>query len=522
MSNRILVVDAVPTNRIILRVKLSAAYYDVVQATSGQAALALLRKTRPDMILANAELPDMTGRDLCAAIRARNDTAPGPSLPVVLIHDGSDPAARLASLAAGADDVLDRPIDDLVMLARLRSLLRARDAEAELMLREDTRRALGLEETGAGFEHPARVRLVAVGDPAEAHRIQRGLTRSCRDHIEVMTADDALRDTGHAPDVVVIFESPCPVWTAATPGPEDGSAPGLDLLPQLRAKRATRHSALIYVAHPHQRRAAAAALDMGASDLMTHGPLADELQIRLRKQIARKRTTDRLRADMQDSLRAAVTDPLTGLYNRRYALPHTVRFAERAQATRRPYAILLADLDRFKAINDGYGHAAGDAVLVTLAQRLRDNLRAADLVARWGGEEFLVAMPDTDRTAAAGTAERLCALMARAPVLLPSGQRLKVTLSIGVAIGQPGGNLAPADLVASADRALYAAKSAGRNTVVLADTVTALPLRATAPRRATKGTDPDQGELPFGDPLPQRPEEEDIKTPDPRHGTSGG
>ncbi|SNT28856.1 diguanylate cyclase [Antarctobacter heliothermus] len=456
MTGRILIVDSVPTNRIILRVKLSAAYYEVIQADSGAAALALLRRTAPDLVITATDLPDMTGRALCAAIQ---DRKAGMRIPVVILHREDDPGERLASLAAGADDVLTRPVNDLVMLARLRSLLRARDAEAELQLRDDTRRALGLAEQGAEFVTAGLVRLVSPPRLPETRALKDGLEARISDRIEVVDPDDALRELPRAPDVVIVAEPP------------GGTGQALSLLPQLRASRDTRHSALIYIAQPHQQREAASALDMGANDLLCSGLDFDELAIRLRKQIDRKRTNDRLRANMQDGLRAAVCDPLTGLYNRRYAVPHVSRLAERAARQKRPYALLLADLDFFKQVNDDHGHAAGDAVLVTLAQRLKDNLRAADLISRWGGEEFLVAMPDADSDAAKRTAERLCRIMARQPVTLPDGKRITVTLSIGVATGKPGHDSGPLDLVARADEALYAAKHKGRNTVVMADTV---------------------------------------------------
>ncbi len=462
MSGRILIVDTVPTNRILLRVKLSAAYYEVVQADSGAAALDLARKTAPDLVITAADLPDMSGRALCAALRRRGGSA---HLPVIIVHHEDSPEERLNSLAAGADDVLSRPVDDLVMLARLRSLLRARDAEAELQLRDDTRRALGLAEQGSDFVAPALVRLVAPTRLAETKALLEGLRQRISDRIELVDPEDALRETTRPPDVLIIAES-------AGSGGE-----GLTLLPQLRASRHTRHAALIYVAQPHQRREAASALDMGANDLLCCGPQPDELAIRLKNQIARKRTNDRLRANMRDGLRAAVCDPLTGLYNRRYAVPHISRLADRATQQKRPYALLLADLDFFKQVNDEHGHAAGDAVLVTLAQRLKDNLRAADLISRWGGEEFLVAMPDADRSAAKRTAERLCQVMARQPVSLPGGKHLTVTLSIGVAIGKPESDANPLDLIERADQALYAAKHKGRNTVVMADTVRPLPPR---------------------------------------------
>ncbi len=471
MTGRILVVDAVPTNRIILRVKLSAAFYEVVQAASGKAALAMMKKSKPDLVITASDLPDMTGRALVTALR-RFDT--GVRLPVVMLHSDDDPGERIASLAAGADDVLARPIDDLVMLARLRSLLRARDAEAELQLRDDTRRALGLAEQSAEFTTPANIALIATGRQPEAEKIVSDLGAELRDRVVLVDPDDALRERRPTPDVIVIAEGP------------GGQGEGLTLLAQMRASTLTRHASLIYVAQPHQRREAASALDMGANDLLAGGLDLQELTLRLKKQIERKRTADRLRANMQDGLRAAVTDPLTGLYNRRYTLPHLARLSERSARQGRPYALLVADLDHFKQVNDEFGHPAGDSVLVALAQRLKDNLRAADLIARWGGEEFLIAMPDTGRLAAQRTAERLCQIMSEQPVMLPGGDRITVTLSIGVATASRQGDCAPADLIERADKALYVAKDRGRNTVVMSDRTTPLPRRAAPTGTASK------------------------------------
>ncbi|MGP6087553.1 diguanylate cyclase [Antarctobacter jejuensis] len=466
MTGRILIVDAVPTNRIILRVKLASAYYDVIQSDSGANALRTSSKVPPDLVIAASELPDMSGRELCSRLHEQTQ---GIRIPVIIVHGDDAPCERLASLAAGADDVLSRPIDDMVLLARLRSLLRARDAEAELQLRDDTRRALGLAEHGTEFVAPGLVRLIAPPKLSETQALLAGLKARISDRVDVVDPDDALREQARAPDVVIVAEPP------------GSTGEGLTLLPQLRASRHTRHSALIYIAQPHQRREAASALDMGANDLLAAGLDLDELATRLRKQIDRKRMNDRLRANMRDGLRAAVCDPLTGLYNRRYAIPHISRVADRAHQQKRPYALLLADLDFFKQVNDEHGHASGDAVLVTLAQRLKDNLRAADLISRWGGEEFLIAMPDADRNAAKRTAERLCRIMARQPVSLPGGGRLTVTLSIGVAIGKPDGEQTPLGLIEQADQALYAAKNKGRNTVVMADKVRPMPPRDGTP-----------------------------------------
>ncbi|WP_417724744.1 diguanylate cyclase [Salipiger sp.] len=459
MTGRILIADGVATNRIALRVKLKAAFYDVIQAETGTDALRLVRQQRPDLVIASADLPDMPGRDFCLRMRGQPDAN---DTPIILVHSGPDHAQRLRALAAGADDVISQPVDELVLLARLRSLLRARHAADELRLRDDTRRALGLSEPPAGFRSPARIALVSTRRGQTLDAAATVLRSRMSDRIETMSPEHALRAIDPVPEVFVIVD------VGSTPTTVPGE--GLAILTQLRASPNLRQSAIVYVTDPTHRREAASALDLGANDLLASGLDTEELLIRLPKQIDRKRTADRLRDNMRDGLRAAVTDPLTGLYNRRYVLPHLSRLAERAAQQGRPYALLLADLDHFKQINDIHGHAVGDAVLVSVANRFSENLRAADLVARIGGEEFLVAMPDADEEVALRTAERLRGTVGSGPLTtLHSGEPVGVTLSVGVAVCPPGYPELPDITLARADRALYAAKDGGRNRVSIAE-----------------------------------------------------
>ena len=133
-------------------------------------------------------------------------------------------------------------------------------------------------------------------------------------------------------------------------------------------------------------------------------------------------------------MRLAMIDPLTGLYNRRYAMPELATIAARAAETGSPFAVMVVDLDRFKLVNDKHGHGAGDQVLVEVSRRLTANLRASDLLARIGGEEFLVALPDAGMPLARTVAERLCQAIEERPIRLASGIGLTVTVSIGVAV----------------------------------------------------------------------------------------
>jgi two-component system cell cycle response regulator len=338
--------------------------------------------------------------------------------------------------------------------------LRDREDTAELRLREATRRALGFAEPPAAFERPARAGLLA-NDRGTATRLADTLAASLGIHVEPLDRRGALAlGPEDRLDALVLTDA-------------SGCASVAGLVPALRAQGATRTAALlVHAAGAEAEREAAQALDLGAQDALA-GPFdAGELALRLQARLAAKRRADRLRDDLREGLAAAVTDPLTGLYNRRYALPQLARLAARAASAGEPLTVMVADLDHFKAVNDAYGHAAGDTVLAETATRLRGALREGDIAARIGGEEFLVVLPATDAELANAVARRLCGRIAHTPVALPgSGEEVRVTVSIGLATlegdarGQDAGASLADSLLQRADRALYGAKSHGRNRV---------------------------------------------------------
>jgi diguanylate cyclase (GGDEF)-like protein len=164
---------------------------------------------------------------------------------------------------------------------------------------------------------------------------------------------------------------------------------------------------------------------------------------------------------------AALTDPLTGLANRRAFMEQGQRILDRQGQDGKPAALLLFDLDRFKRINDSFGHATGDRVLHVFADVLSETLRPVDLVARIGGEEFVAVVPGVDAEAAVAIANRTRDTLEKM-ALLVDGRRVGATVSVGVA-ASAGRQRTVIDMLAEADQALYRAKDGGRNRVVLAD-----------------------------------------------------
>jgi two-component system cell cycle response regulator len=223
----------------------------------------------------------------------------------------------------------------------------------------------------------------------------------------------------------------------------------------------------VVVHGPQDRKEAVMALDLGANDIITRGADPEELALRLRSQMRRKKEADVLRNSVDEGLRLAMIDPLTGLYNRRYALPYIAQVSQKSILLEQNFALMLIDLDRFKMVNDTYGHAVGDQVLTEVAKRMRDNLRGIDLVARFGGEEFLICMPMTTLVEARTAAERLRSVIFNTPVAVASdGTCVSISASIGLSMGGQAGETTEM-LLQISDRALYDAKAEGRNQVTL-------------------------------------------------------
>jgi len=456
MAGRILIVDDVATNRIVLKVRLTEARYEVLVAEDAATGIQLARSRMPDLVLMDGSLPDAGG---VAALRQLRDDPATARLPVIMMLAGGDPASRLAALQAGADDVMAKPMDETRMLARLRALLRSCGMTEEMRARDAALGPIGMTEAPGSFARPGLVALVTE-KPGPALQMRSTLAPHMPDRLVIRSRDGAL---GPPDDPVVA----CPdVYVIEADLSARGD--GLRLMSDLRSRSATRHAAVCVRLPAPSDSDAAMAFDLGADDVIDAGLEPREVAVRLRRLLDRKRRDDQLRTTLSDGLRLAVIDPLTGLFNRRYALAQLGRIAERTQKAESGFAVLAIDLDRFKAVNDSHGHAAGDSVLTEVARRLSLNMRAGDLLGRIGGEEFVVALPQTSASQALALANRLRLAVEADPVRIDAATAIPVTISIGVAVSgpvTPAGAEPVSAALDRADRALMRAKADGRNQV---------------------------------------------------------
>ena len=453
MSARVLVVDDVATNVKLLEAKLSAEYFDVMTAMNGHDALAICERAECDMVLLDVMMPDMDGFEVCRRLKSNPKTHHIPVVMVTALDQASD---RVRGLEAGADDFLTKPVGEVALVSRVRSLARLKMLTDELRMRAVTSREIGIQnpEREAIAEQGRNARILIVDDRASS--AERCATPLATEHtVEVETnPNEALFRIAEGNYELIIMSL----------GLQQHD--GLRLCSQIRSLERTRQIPILAIADGDNNARLVRGLEIGINDYLMRPIDKNELLARARTQIRKKRYTDRLRDNVQTSIEAAVTDGLTGLYNRRYMETHLGTLVEQAAQRGKPLTTLVLDIDYFKSVNDTHGHDAGDDVLREFALRIRKSIRNIDLACRLGGEEFVIVMPDTDMTVAATVAERLRRRIAGEPFPIQQGTKLlNVTLSIGIAALTNPDDTA-ATILKRADLALYRAKRDGRNRVV--------------------------------------------------------
>ncbi len=452
MTARVLVVDDILANVKLLEAKLTAEYFDVSTARSGVEALEVVQQSMPDIVLLDVMMPGMDGFETCERLKANPNTQ---HIPVIMVTALDQPQDRVKGLESGADDFLTKPVSDVALFSRVKSLVRLKMLTDELRSRAATSERMGLIDRNlqeAMARKPGKIMLV---DDKE-NSVERFKTALGERH-EVTIIEDPQ---------TALFEAAENEWELLIVSLSLKEFDGLRLCSQLRSLERTRNLPILIVVEPHDSARLLRGLDMGVNDYLMRPVDQNELLARVYTQLRRQRYTEQLRENFQQSMEMAVTDVLTGLFNRRYMETHLGTLVDQAAHRGKAMSILVIDIDFFKAVNDNHGHHVGDQVLTEFAARIRANVRSIDMACRLGGEEFVLVMPDTDMALAYRIGERLRQIIASAPFEVESTNRpLDITISIGVS-ALDGAADTPEELLKRADQALYRAKRDGRNRVV--------------------------------------------------------
>lgn len=454
MTARVLVVDDILPNVKLLEAKLSGEYFDVITATSGAEGIQKAEAESPDIILLDVMMPGMDGFETCQRLKSNASTA---HIPVVMVTALTDATDRVRGLEAGADDFLSKPVNDVALMARVRSLVRLKMTVDEWRIRENTANQFGFVGNKGTFlaEPSEKARVMVIEDKSfESDKFIETLKRDDDEIMAVRNGDQAMEMAQqHDFDMIIV---------SLNLEGEDG----LRLCSHLRSNERTRAVPILMVAEEGDMKRVAQGLEIGAHDYILRPVDRNELLARVRTQIRRKRYQNRLRSNYEQSLSLALTDSLTGLFNRRYLMVHLEKLLNKNKDSKKTLCALMLDIDHFKNINDTYGHQVGDEVLKTFSERVSQRLRSFDLVARLGGEEFVVILPDISQDMAFQVAERLRKGIGLKPFEVSSPQSpIKVTVSIGAAMISGMDSLSVEDVLKRADDELYRAKEGGRDRV---------------------------------------------------------
>jgi two-component system, cell cycle response regulator len=455
MTARVLVVDDILANVKLLQARLEAEYFEVLTASNGFEALEICAKTPVDIILLDVMMPGMDGFECCQRLKADVNTS---HVPVVMVTALDQMADRVRGLEAGADDFLTKPINELAMLTRVRSLVRLKMMQDELRQRAMMSKTLGIRDPLAEVmtESGINGRCLLVEDRASsADRITQALRNHQILEIEKNPHNAIIRAAEGNYDLVIISMNLV-----------DFDA--LRLVAQIRSLERIRNLPILLLSEPELEARVMRGLEMGVNDYI-HRPLdKNELTARVRSQVRRKRTADKLKDRVQESMEMAVLDGLTGLHNRRYLETNAPVLVQQANMRLRPLCVMMLDIDFFKKVNDTYGHDAGDEVLREFANRIKQSVRNVDMACRMGGEEFIVVMPEAERDVAHATAERLRQAVENRPFAIYKGaQHIPVTVSIGFSQRMTAHDTIES-ILKRADEAVYEAKRTGRNRVIAA------------------------------------------------------
>ena len=463
---RVLVVDDSPSIRRRVVQKLAPLDFEFAEASSGEEALELTLDRTFDLVVSDIEMGAITGVQLCRVFRRD----PGMTdIAFVLLTAAKEAKTRFWGRNAGADIYLAKEDLEDKLLPAVRELMASRSP------RDSTRPEL----TGTPLE-----RVSAVLDDHLFDVVLASEVRNLMDHVHdrVKFGEKALELAAEVigcPYLVLRLLGPGgPTYSirARGPWPEDDHTPGLAALAIPERSLRNAHTTV----EPNPKFGQGTEVVAGNSytcEIRVRDEVLGSLEVFCgASQCA---PVDRQSADLianslgivvkslflvEETQLLALTDGLTGLYNRRHATKRLEEEIARSRRNGTGLCVAMCDVDHFKAINDEFGHGAGDRVLQQIAESLTEYVRRNDVVARWGGEEFLVIFSEIKLTAARIVAERLRGRLANTPKV--EGGPEQITVSVGLAMLGPDSTAEA--LIEQADQALYRAKARGRNRVEVA------------------------------------------------------
>jgi diguanylate cyclase (GGDEF)-like protein len=490
----ILIVDDMAANLRLLSRMLTDQGYKVRAVTSGSRALAAAHAICPDLVLLDIRMPEMDGYAVCSSLKANDETR---DIPIIFISALNEADDKVNAFHAGGVDYITKPFQFAEVLARVEThltlrrtqqqLRRANQAleerldeldQANLVLQQEIKQrrlAEELERQRTQELEALRTTMTEISSELDLTRLLRAILERAVALIGATDGELSLYDEGRNDLRILttynVRQDYGMGWPVIEPASADMVITSREPLIINGYHNSVGHSPGMPTAVPHAVLLVpllAGARFIGVIGIGDTNPerTFTPNNAELLKLFAQQATIAIQNAQLFSEIQTlATTDPLTGLFNRRHFFELAHHEVERARRTHYPVSVVMLDVDHFKLVNDQYGHQMGDQVLQTVAAGCRKFLRAGDVLGRYGGEEFVILLPDTTLDQAAQVAERLrqnLAMMKIASV----DESITVTISLGIATldavdSEPGLDT----LLSHADQALYTAKQSGRNQV---------------------------------------------------------
>jgi two-component system, cell cycle response regulator len=451
---KVLIVDDSPVTIALFHRMLADGLFQMIRASDGQEALELAFAEFPDVILMDIMMPEMNGLEATRRLKSDPRTR---DIPIILVTAMDDPENKQASLEAGAEDFIFKPVKRPELLARVNSMIALKEYRDQVAIRDRSQRSLILRQDGdeTGEEVPEASPLVLLVEDNEGDvklvrhflkdlplRIKR--TASGREAVK-------LADTGKVDLILLDLVLP--------------DLDGFAVCRQVRESEAGRGTPIIVITCLDDMDSKVKCIELDTDDFLVKPIIGRELQARVKVLLEKKRQHDKLRSHYQAAVNSSIIDWLTGLYNHGYLKKFLDLELRKSTRQNYPVSLIMVDIDNFKNYNDSHGHTVGDAILKELANLIKRSVRDVDLVARYGGDEFAVVLPYSDRQGGVMTAQRIDrAIKTHEFVRKSAAPPPRITVSMGVA-SYPSDAARVEELIHRSDLRLYAAKQSGKDQI---------------------------------------------------------
>jgi len=451
---RILIVDDEPTSLRLLAGILPKDQYEVLKATDGKEAIEKTFKKHPDVILLDVIMPGLDGFEVTRQLKADPRTK---NIPIILVTSLEGLENKLTGLEAGAEEYLSKPVKAVELLARIKSMLQLKQYRDQLSIRKQSERsfvdAASLEQAVYPADEKQPLVLLVEDNEIDARIIKSFLENMPLRLETASTGSEAISRLLSDKIDLILLDILLPDMT------------GFDICQRLKETEKNSETPVIVITCLHDLDSKITGVELGADDFLVKPINKQELTARTKALLEKKQQIDKLRAHYETVLNSAIYDWLSGVYNHGYFKRFLDLEIKRSKRQLYPLSLLMIDIDDFKIYNDTFGHSAGDVILKDLAQLLKQSTREIDLVSRYGGDEFAVVLPYTDKQGSARVAKRVAQAIREHDFLRGRGGEIKpLTVSIGAAMF-PTDAFTQEEIIQKADEMLYLAKHRGKNRI---------------------------------------------------------